>query len=52
MASKHRTLVKLKSKETPTVYTTTKNKSNTAERLKLKKYDPILRKHVEFTEAK
>jgi large subunit ribosomal protein L33 len=51
MASK-REIIKLKSKETTTVYTTVKNKSNTTERLKLKKYDPRLRKHVEFTEAK
>lgn len=33
-------------------YTTTKNKRNTTDKLKLKKYDPVIRKHVEFVEAK
>lgn len=33
-------------------YTTTKNKKKTNEKLKLKKYDPKVRKHVEFVETK
>lgn len=33
-------------------YTTTKNRRNTPDKLTLKKYDPVVRKHVEFTEAK
>ncbi|QTM69381.1 50S ribosomal protein L33 [Buchnera aphidicola (Hormaphis cornu)] len=33
-------------------YTTTKNKRNKPEKLKLKKYDPILRKHLVFKESK
>ena len=33
-------------------YTTTKNKRKTTEKLRLKKYDPKVRKHVEFVEAK
>lgn len=33
-------------------YTTTKNKRIHTEKLKLKKYDPIVRKHVEFVESK
>jgi len=33
-------------------YTTTKNKRNTTEKLVIKKYDPVARKHVEFKEAK
>ena len=33
-------------------YTTTKNKRKTPNKLVLKKYDPILRKHVEYKEAK
>jgi len=33
-------------------YTTTKNKKNTQGKLKLKKYDPKVRKHVEFKESK
>lgn len=33
-------------------YTTVKNRRNTPDKLTLKKYDPVVRKHVEFTEAK
>ena len=33
-------------------YTTTKNKKNTPEKLVLKKYDPVIRKHVDYKEAK
>ena len=33
-------------------YTTTKNKRLSTEKLKLKKYDPRVRKHVEFVETK
>lgn len=33
-------------------YTTTKNKKKNNEKLKLKKYDPKVRKHVEFVETK
>ncbi len=33
-------------------YTTTKNKRTTTEKLKKKKYDPKVRRHVEFVEAK
>lgn len=33
-------------------YTTTKNKRQTPEKLKIKKYDPKVRKHVIFEEAK
>jgi len=33
-------------------YTTTKNKKNTTGKLKLKKYDPVVRKHVVFKESK
>ncbi len=33
-------------------YTTTKNKKNTPEKLVMKKYDPVIRKHVEYKEAK
>lgn len=34
------------------IYITSKNKRNTPERLKLKKYSPKLRKHVIFEEVK
>lgn len=33
-------------------YTTTKNKKNTPDKFVFKKYDPVVRKHVEFKEAK
>lgn len=33
-------------------YTTKKNTQNTPEKLELRKYDPILRKHVKFVETK
>jgi len=33
-------------------YQTEKNKRNNPSRIELKKYDPILRKHVVFKEAK
>ncbi len=33
-------------------YTTTKNKRSSTEKLILKKYDPKIRKHVEFKEQK
>jgi large subunit ribosomal protein L33 len=33
-------------------YTTKKNKRNTPDKLRIKKYDPVVRKHVEFVEAK
>ena len=33
-------------------YTTDKNKRNTPDKLEMKKYDPVVRKHVTYTEAK
>lgn len=33
-------------------YTTTKNKRNTPDKLVIKKYDPVIRKHVEYKESK
>lgn len=33
-------------------YTTTKNRRNTPQKLNLRKFDPVVRKHVEFKEAK
>jgi large subunit ribosomal protein L33 len=51
MASK-RELVKLKSTKSTYFYYTSKNKTTTPERITLKKFDPILRQHVEFKETK
>ena len=33
-------------------YTTTKNKRTTPGKLQMKKYDPVVRKHVVYKEAK
>jgi large subunit ribosomal protein L33 len=33
-------------------YTTTKNKRTTPEKLEFKKFDPVVRKHVIYKEAK
>jgi len=33
-------------------YTTTKNKRTTPGKLEMKKYDPVVRKHVNYKEAK
>ena len=33
-------------------YTTTKNKRTTPDKLEMKKYDPVVRKHVVYKEAK
>jgi large subunit ribosomal protein L33 len=48
----NRVLVKLKSTESTHFYYTTKNKRNTPDKMQLKKYDPILRRHVMFKETK
>ena len=33
-------------------YTTDKNKKNTPDKLVMKKYDPVVRKHVDYKESK
>ncbi len=33
-------------------YTTVKNRRNSSKKLELKKYDPVVRKHVMFKETK
>jgi large subunit ribosomal protein L33 len=46
-------LIRLVSEEgTGYFYTTTKNKKNTPEKMRKKKYDAVLRKHVWFKEDK
>lgn len=42
----------LSTADTGYFYVTKKNPRNTTEKLVLKKYDPVARKHVEFKEAK
>ena len=51
MASK-REIITLKSSKSAFRYSTVKNKSSTPDRITLKKYDPIVREHVEFKETK
>lgn len=53
MAKKNREKIKMiSSAGTGHYYTTTKNKKNTPDKLVLKKYDPIIRKHVLYNEGK
>ena len=40
------------SADTGHYYTTTKNKRSTPDKLELKKYDPVVRKHVVYREEK
>ena len=55
MAKKNdlRPLIKLRSTaETGYTYVTRKNRRNDPDRLSLRKYDPIIRRHVEFKETR
>jgi large subunit ribosomal protein L33 len=40
------------SSETGNFYTTTKNKRTMPDKMEIKKYDPVVRKHVMYKEAK
>jgi len=53
MAKKgNRIVVKLKSTESGHMYITEKNRRNDSGRLELKKYDPLVRRHVVYRETK
>ncbi|HLS97504.1 MAG: 50S ribosomal protein L33 [Porticoccaceae bacterium] len=53
MAKSNRDKIKLVSSAgTGHYYTTTKNKRTTPEKLEFKKYDPVVRQHVVYKEAK
>ncbi|MBI3897787.1 MAG: 50S ribosomal protein L33 [Gammaproteobacteria bacterium] len=53
MAKAIREKIKLvSSANTGHFYTTTKNKRTMPDKLELKKYDPVVRKHVMYKEAK
>lgn len=53
MAAGKREKIKLVSTaDTGHFYTTVKNKQNTPEKITMKKYDPVVRKHVDYKEAK
>lgn len=50
---KGRELIRLVSTaKTGYFYTTSKNKKRTPDKLVMKKYDPVIRKHVDFKESK
>ena len=50
--SGNRNIIVLKSTQSAYCYSTTKNKRSTPGKLALRKYDPIVRKHVLFRESK
>jgi large subunit ribosomal protein L33 len=53
MAKSNRALIKLVSRAgTGHYYTTSKNKRTTPEKIEFKKYDPVVRQHVVYREAK
>ncbi|MFI4847349.1 MAG: 50S ribosomal protein L33 [Candidatus Makana argininalis] len=53
MSKKKIKIIKLlSSKGTNHFYTITKNKKNLLKKLKLRKYDPVFKKHVIYTESK
>ncbi|MAT39406.1 MAG: 50S ribosomal protein L33 [Ectothiorhodospiraceae bacterium] len=52
MAKGVRVTIKLQSTESPHMYTSKKNKRNTPDRLEIKKYDPVLKRHVIYKETK
>tara|TARA_A100001011_G_scaffold243685_1_gene251706 strand:+ start:540 stop:701 length:162 start_codon:yes stop_codon:yes gene_type:complete len=53
MAKKgNRQKIIIRHKKTGHSYHTTKNKRNTTEKVTLKKYNPMLREHVDYVEVK
>jgi large subunit ribosomal protein L33 len=52
-SKERRPIIKLRSTaDTGFTYVTRKNKINTRERITLMKYDPVVRRHVEFKEER
>ncbi|OUS13998.1 50S ribosomal protein L33 [Gammaproteobacteria bacterium 53_120_T64] len=53
MAKSNRDIIKLVSSAgTGHYYTTTKNKRTMPEKMEIKKFDPVVRQHVAYKEAK
>lgn len=52
MASKRDKIRLTSSAGTGHFYTTDKNKKTTPEKMEIRKYDPVVRKHVAYKEAK
>lgn len=50
--SNARETIKVKSTASPHVYSIKKNKRNTPGKMEIKKYDPVVRKHVIYKESK
>ncbi|MCL4504590.1 MAG: 50S ribosomal protein L33 [Chloroflexi bacterium] len=48
----NRVVIKLKSSESGHVYWSEKNRKNDTSRLEVRRYDPVLRKHVLYKEEK
>jgi len=48
----NRLLIRLRSSASNHTYQTFKNRRNTPDRMALNKYDPTVRKHVEYKETK
>ena len=48
----NRIIVKMENKASGTFYVTTKNRINTTEKMKIKKFDKKTKKHEIFTEGK
>jgi large subunit ribosomal protein L33 len=52
MASKRDKIRLVSSAGTGHFYTTDKNKKTTPDKMEIRKYDPVVRKHVAYKEAK
>ena len=52
MASKRDKIRLISTAGTGHFYTTDKNKKTTPDKMEIKKYDPVVRKHVAYKEAK
>ena len=52
MASKRDKIRLVSPADTGHFYTTDKNKKTTTDKIEMKKYDPVVRKHVIYKEAK
>ncbi|HXD50550.1 MAG TPA: 50S ribosomal protein L33 [Burkholderiales bacterium] len=52
MASKRDKIRLVSSADTGHFYTTDKNKKTTTDKIEMKKYDPVARKHVMYKETK
>ncbi len=50
--SGNREIVKMRSTESPHMFTTMKSKRNNPERIELMRYDPVVRKHVLYKETR